>query len=185
MNNFTKPTLLLNANFYPLSYFPLSLINWQSALKSAFLGRVDVVCEYDTVIRSQSMTMKIPSVISLKKYLKIKTCPTFNRFNVFLRDDFTCQYCLLKLPTTNLTFDHVIPKYRNGKTNWKNVVTACTSCNFKKGHKQLHEVDLTLHKFPKEPTSKDLQRIGRKYPPKHLHQSWMDFLYWDCNLENN
>ena len=185
MINTNKRTLLLNANFYPISYFPLSLVHWQNAIKAAFLGRVNIVSEYDIEIRSKNTSMKIPSVVSLKKFITFKSTPTFNRFNVFLRDDFTCQYCMLKLPAHELTFDHVVPKFKNGKTNWDNVVTACTVCNFRKGHQNPEDVGLTLRKVPTEPTQKELQKNGKKYPPRYLHKSWMDYLYWDSSFENN
>ena len=184
MSAFGNPALLLNANFRPISYFPLSLVSWQNAVKAVFLDRVNIVSEYDIEVKSPRFTMKIPSVISLKEYVPFHSGPTFNRFNVFLRDDFSCQYCLQKFPVKELTFDHVIPKYKNGKTNWENVVTACTSCNFRKGHYSLEEIDLSLTKTPKEPSIRDLQKIGKKYPPNYLHESWSDFLYWDSELDD-
>ena len=87
------PALVLNADFRPLSYFPLSLWSWQDAIKAVFLDRVSVVAEYDRPIRSPSLTMKLPSVIALKEYVPADRRPAFTRFNVFLRDSFTCQYC--------------------------------------------------------------------------------------------
>jgi hypothetical protein len=65
----TCPALVLNADFRPLSYFPLSLWSWQDAVKAVFLDRVSVVAEYDRPIRSPSLTMKLPSVIALKEYV--------------------------------------------------------------------------------------------------------------------
>ena len=58
------PTLVLNADFRPLSYFPLSIWPWQDAVKATLLGRVNTVAEYDRVIRSPSMEMALPSVVS-------------------------------------------------------------------------------------------------------------------------
>ena len=74
--------------------------------------------------------MKLPSVVSLKTYVKPALYPAFTRFNVFLRDRFTCQYCGDK---NDLTFDHLIPRSRGGLTRWDNVVTACAPCNLRKG----------------------------------------------------
>ena len=101
------PALVLNADYRPLSYYPLSLWCWQDAVRDVFLDRVTIVSEYDREIRSPSFTMKLPSVISLKKYIKPSEFPNFTRFNVFLRDKFSCQYCGSQ---KNLTFDHVIPR---------------------------------------------------------------------------
>ena len=87
------PALVLNADFRPLSYFPLSLWPWQEAVKAVFLERVNIVSEYDRVVRSPSLEMRLPSVIALKEYVHLDRRPAFTRFNVFLRDSFECQYC--------------------------------------------------------------------------------------------
>ena len=87
------PALVLNADFRPLSYFPLSLWSWQDAVKAVFMDRVSVICEYETEVRSPSLTMRLPSVIALKDYIPSARRPAFTRFNVFLRDAFHCQYC--------------------------------------------------------------------------------------------
>ena len=86
------PALVLNADFRPLSYYPLSLWSWQDAIKAVFLERVNIVAEYDRAVRSPSLEMKLPSVVSLKTFVKPSTQPAFTRFNVFLRDKFSCQY---------------------------------------------------------------------------------------------
>ena len=92
------PALVLNADFRPLSYFPLSLWSWQDAVKAVFLDRVSVLSEYETEVRSPSLTMQLPSVIALKDYIPSARRPAFTRFNVFLRDAFVCQYCSDRCP---------------------------------------------------------------------------------------
>ena len=87
------PALVLNADYRPLSYYPLSLWSWQDAIKAVFLDRVNIVAEYEHFVSSPSFAMKIPSVVSLKSYVKPSRNPAFTRFNVFLRDRFQCQYC--------------------------------------------------------------------------------------------
>ena len=89
------PALVLNADYRPLSYYPLSLWSWQDSIKSVFLDRVTIVSNYDRVIRSPSFYMKLPSVIALKSYIRPQSNPNFTRFNVFLRDKFSCQYLSL------------------------------------------------------------------------------------------
>ena len=88
------PVLVLNADFRPLSYYPLSLWSWQDAIKAVFLDRVNIVEHYDRAVRSPSFEIQLPSVVSLKSFVKPTTHPAFTRFNVFLRDRFVCQYCL-------------------------------------------------------------------------------------------
>ena len=174
------PALVLNADFRPLSYYPLSLWCWQDAVKSVFLNRVSIVSNYKRKIRSPSFEMQLPSVIALKSFIKPSENPNFTRFNVFLRDRFTCQYCGDK---RDLTFDHLLPKSRGGLTDWGNVVTACSTCNVKKGGKLYKDCELKLANKPFRPSVEDLHKNGRNFPPNFLHASWMDYLYWDIELE--
>ena len=174
------PALVLNADFRPLSYYPLSIWCWQDAVKSVFLDRVSIVSNYNRKIRSPSFEMNLPSVIALKNFIQPSKNPNFTRFNVFLRDKFTCQYCGDK---KDLTFDHLLPKSRGGLTDWNNVVTACSSCNVRKGGKLYKDCDLKLANTPYAPTVEDLHRNGRNFPPNFLHESWMDYLYWDIELQ--
>ncbi len=177
------PALVLNADFRPLSYYPLSLWPWQEAVKAVFSERVNVVSEYDREVRSPSWSIRLPSVISLKEYIPAARRPAFTRFNVFLRDRFSCQYCGLPFPTHDLTFDHVVPRALGGRTTWANVVTACAPCNLRKGSMLLRQAGMRLRQIPFEPTSFELQENGRSFPPNYLHHSWRDFLYWDSELE--
>ena len=174
------PALVLNADYRPLSYYPLSLWSWQDSIKSVFLDRVSIVSYYDRVIRSPSFSMKLPSVIALKSYIRPQSNPNFTRFNVFLRDKFTCQYCGSK---KDLTFDHLLPRSKGGKTDWNNVVTACSSCNVQKGGRLLKNSCMTLNQLPYQPATEDLHKNGKNFPPNFLHKSWMDYLYWDVELE--
>ncbi len=174
------PALVLNADYRPLSYYPLSLWCWQDSVKSVFLERVTIVSHYNKVIRSPSFSMKLPSVIALKNYINPQSNPNFTRFNVFLRDKFSCQYCGNK---NELTFDHLLPRSRGGITDWDNVVTACSECNVKKGGRLLKNSGMILKQKPYQPTTEDLHKNGKNFPPNFLHKSWMDYLYWDVELE--
>jgi 5-methylcytosine-specific restriction endonuclease McrA len=174
------PALVLNADFRPLSYYPLSLWSWQDAIKAVFLDRVNIVSEYDRLVRSPSFEMRLPSVVSLKTYIKPSRQPAFTRFNVFLRDRFTCQYCGAR---EELTFDHVIPRSKGGMTTWDNVVAACSACNLRKGDRLPREAHMWPHTMPFQPTIVDLHQNGRLFPPNYLHESWLDYLYWDSVLE--
>ena len=174
------PALVLNADFRPLSYYPLSLWSWQDAIKAVFLERVNIVEEYDQAVRSPSIEMKLPSVVSLKSYVKPSTNPAFTRFNVFLRDRFSCQYCGSR---DDLTFDHIVPRSRGGLTTWVNVVAACSGCNLRKGNKTPTEAHMWPSHMPFQPSVQHLHRNGRLFPPNYLHQSWLDYLYWDTELD--
>lgn len=174
------PALVLNADFRPLSYFPLSVWPWQDAIKAAFLDRVTILAEYETQVHSPSMSLNIPSVVVLKDFIRPAKSVAFTRFNLFLRDEFSCQYCGAK---GDMTFDHVIPRCRGGKTTWANVVAACGPCNLKKGSRLLKQANMALKRLPARPDAQVLHNSGRKFPPNYLHESWMDFLYWDAELD--
>ncbi|MDE3121912.1 MAG: HNH endonuclease [Paracoccaceae bacterium] len=174
------PALVLNADYRPLSYYPLSLWPWQEAIKAAFLDRVSIVAEYDAFVRSPTTEIRIPSVVVLKEFVQPQKRVAFTRFNLFLRDEFCCQYCGAR---GDLTFDHVIPRARGGITSWENVVAACSPCNLRKGSKSLKQAGMNLRRPPRQPTAEDMRNSGRRFPPNYLHDSWLDFLYWDAELE--
>lgn len=178
------PALVLNADYRPLSYFPLSLWPWQEAVKAIFRDTVTIVSEYDRYIHSPSCKLKLPSVLALKDYVDTDRKPAFTRFNVFLRDNWTCQYCLTGFKTHDLTFDHVIPRSRGGRTSWNNIVTACQGCNTQKGNQMPNDCGMQPKTPPYQPSIHELQNHGRKFPPNFLHASWGDFLYWDTELDD-
>jgi 5-methylcytosine-specific restriction endonuclease McrA len=174
------PALVLNADYQPLSYFPLSIWSWQDTVKAVFLDRVNIVSEYENTISSPTFRMRLPSVVSLKRYVAPAHRPAFTRFNVFLRDSFTCQYCGTP---DDLTFDHLVPRAQGGRTRWNNVITACAPCNLAKGGRTPAQSGMFPAVLPAEPTVHQLQRNGRRFPPNYLHDSWRDYLYWDAELE--
>jgi len=174
------PALVLNADFRPLSYYPLSIWPWQDVVKAVWQDRVDVVSVYDKVVRSPSMEFQLPSVVSLKTYIDQDRSPAFTRFNVFLRDGFTCQYCG---QAGELTFDHVVPRSHGGRTTWENIVAACPPCNLRKGGRTPVQAGMPIRHAPRRPNSWQLQDAGRRFPPDYLHNSWLDYLYWDIELE--
>jgi 5-methylcytosine-specific restriction endonuclease McrA len=172
--------LVLNADYRPLSYYPLSLWPWQEVVKAVFLERVDVIACYDQVVRSPSFEMRIPSVIALREFISQDRPPAFTRFNVFLRDGFACQYCG---SLEDLTFDHLIPRSRGGRTTWENIITACAPCNLRKGGRMPRDSGMTPYRRPHRPSMHALQEMGRRFPPHYLHESWVDYLYWDTELD--
>jgi 5-methylcytosine-specific restriction endonuclease McrA len=174
----SHPALILNADFRPLRYFPLSLLSWQDALRAVFLDRVSVVAEYDAVVRSPSTTMRLPSVIALRDYQRVNRSVPFTRFNLFLRDAFTCQYCGDGFQARDLQFEHVVPRSKGGATCWENIVAACGECNALKADR----MHMRPFRKPVKPSPWDLLEASRRYPHNYLHESWVDYLYWDSEL---
>lgn len=174
------PALVLNADYTPLSYYPLSLWPWQTAVKAVFLERVDIIDTYDREVHSPGFGMKLPSVIALRQYVRPSEYPAFTRFNLFLRDGFQCQYCG---SLEQLTFDHIVPRRLGGRTSWENVAAACAPCNLRKGGRTPEQARMKLMSRAIRPTSWQLQERGRAFPPNYLHETWRDWLYWDVELE--
>ena len=168
------PALVLNADFRPLSYFPLSLWSWQNSIKAVFLARVNVVYEYDRAVHSPSIELKMPSVISLKKYVHMDCHPAFTRFNVFLRDAFSCQYCGGAFQAEVLTFDHIIPRSKGGPHVWTNVVSACIPCNHRKAGSTPAEADMRLRRKPGPPRP-DPYALFRQ---RTILEEWRPFIPW-------
>lgn len=177
--------LVLNADYRPLSYYPLSIWSWQDAVKAIFRGSVNVVSEYERTVHSPEIEMKLPSVLALKEYIHTSRTPAFTRFNVFLRDRWTCQYCGAPSKTHELTFDHIVPRSKGGRTNWKNIVAACRGCNTKKSNSLPEDIGMFPLAYPRQPSIYELQDTGRAFPPNFLHESWSDFLYWDTVLSDD
>ncbi len=174
-----NPALVLNADFRPLSYFPLSLISWQEAVQALFAEKVSTVAEYDAWARSPSRKIRLPSVVALREYRPLPKRVAFTRFNVFLRDRFRCQYCTERFEAHDLTFDHVVPRCKGGRTSWNNVCAACRPCNGRKDK----FVTMKPKVMPRAPTPQELLAAKRAFPPNYLHESWRDYLYWDVELE--
>ncbi len=82
-----------------------------------------------------------------------------------------------------MTFDHLVPRSHGGTTVWENVTTACAPCNSHKGGRTVERCGMRPYRAPYRPTVHQLHENGRAFPPNYLHQSWLDYLYWDIELE--
>ena len=142
-----EQALLLNA-----SYEPLKVVHWQKAITLWCQGKVEVIAVHDREIRAVSFSVKLPSVIRLLRFVRIKRqfdYVPFSRANIYARDHHTCQYCHEKFPTSELTFDHVVPVAHGGRKDWENIVTCCVGCNRRKGGRTPGEA--LHHRRPREP----------------------------------
>lgn len=115
-----------------------------------FNGKAEVLELNGHVIATMTDSYRCPSVIRLSSLIKRpRPKMKLSRREVFVRDDYTCQYCGVQ--TRDLTLDHVIPKSRGGEHSWINLVSACKSCNHRKGGKSPDEARMRLMKKPAEP----------------------------------
>lgn len=129
------PALVLNADYQPISVYPLKPVDMGRAFSKVVSGKADAVAFYDAEIRSANDVWVPPAVIALRRFAPRTERVAFTRVNVLARDMFSCQYCGCKLTLSELTFDHVIPSSRGGRTNFDNIVSACMPCNMAKADK--------------------------------------------------
>lgn len=175
MNNLMeKPVLILNGDYKPLCKYPLSLQIMKRVIKALLKDRISVVKEYEETIKIKDKEIHLPKIVVLKKYINVSHTPKFSRKNVYLRDNYTCQYCGKHFEYNDLTYDHLQPRSKGGKTQWDNIVTCCKECNSKKGNKSLEESHLTLLHYPVIPSISMLENNSQKL--KKSNMEWEEEL---------
>jgi 5-methylcytosine-specific restriction endonuclease McrA len=156
----------------------LGICEWTDAISSVYSNKAIVEEEYEEEVHSVSLTMRKPAVIRLRKLIHIVyeriAYVSYTKRNVHLRDNFTCQYCGVKMPQKDLTVDHVIPEARGGPTNWENCVSACCDCNYKKDDKTPGEAGMNLIRPAHKPKGfKEIVRIKIG----EISDLWEKYLY--------
>lgn len=182
------PALVLNADYQPISYLPLSMWHWQEAVKAVFAGKVTVVDVYPGVsIRATNLEIPLPSVIALIDYVQQPNSkPAFTKRNVFLRDEYRCQYCNDRFHTRDLSLDHVHPRSLGGALHWENAVTSCRTCNGRKGSltvDRLKSVGMKLSRRPRVPTQFQLHSVATKMLPSRVHPTWAPYLGVEADVQ--
>lgn len=123
-------------------------------------------------IRSPSLEILAPEVILLQRYDRVPSHQApFTRRNLFLRDDFTCQYCGKHGTPDRLSIDHVLPRSRGGSTTWENCVLACVGCNARKADRTIKEAGLRLLRPPVRPRWSPYLNLR----PHQRLESWQRF----------
>lgn len=184
--------LVLNADYRPLSTWPLSVISAQDAVHAVCRDRVSVIETWDAFFHSPSTTIQIPKVVALKQYSQVYGEPKFCRRSILLRDRYRCQYCGERFDSSELTFDHLIPRSKGGKTEWTNILSACIKCNSIKrdgdanfsGRKGVISANGRLRplKEPRRPTTAELLRSGLEFLPNDVREDFGSWLYWESEL---
>jgi 5-methylcytosine-specific restriction endonuclease McrA len=164
-------SLLLNSSFEPMK-----ILNWQKALVLLFQGKVEVIEFHDLFVKSVYESFQLPAVLRLKKYVRPRSYGTvrFCRENIYIRDNFTCQYCGDKFPYKLLTLDHVVPASHLGPKTWTNVVTACRNCNQRKANRTPHVANMPLLTEPKKPQWLPTSDIDIN--SSHVPSVWLQYL---------
>jgi len=191
-------TLILNQ-----AYQPHEVVDWKDAVTKMFGGKVEVLCQYDEILTvigrnhlatfpelkralrqvigtdASSITIHVPAVAVLRRKVKaFKSGVKFSKINVCLRDDFSCQYCGVRLPMSQLEYEHVIPKSqwkrRTSPTTWTNIVMACTACNSRKADRTPDQAGMPLLSVPRQP--KILPLAGPNIQVEGAPIEWAPFL---------
>ena len=179
-------TLVLSPGYEPVGKVP-----WTRAITLLWEGKVEVVEEYeDRFVRSVTLEFKMPAVVRFLKAVRgRKRAIKFSRENVYARDKGTCQYCSVKVPRSEFTYDHVTPRAQGGQTVWENVVVCCTPCNQKKAGKTPEQAKMHLAHRPVKPTKlPDTFRLTFTWQ-KGMPEPWKAWMqsvaYWHTELEND
>lgn len=184
-NLLERATLVLNR-----SWRPVHVTTVRRALCMVFRDAARVVCperlstftftewldqpivDCELAIRSPSVQLTAPEVVLLMQYDRVPCHQApFTRRNLFLRDDFTCQYCGRKCNTDHLSVDHVLPRSRGGSTSWENCVLACVGCNARKADRTLKEAGFRLLRPPVRPRWTPYLNLR----PSQRMESWSRF----------
>jgi 5-methylcytosine-specific restriction endonuclease McrA len=162
--------LLLNSTF-----MPLRIVSWKKAVILMALRKVEVIEEYHREIHTVSLTIRLPSVIRLLKFVKPRNQEIrFTRYNIYVRDQGRCQYCGRRFHMSDLTYDHVTPRARGGTTSWDNIVVCCRACNLRKGGRTPQEAEMSLIRPPRKP-----RWLPTLNAPMGIHgapKSWRNYL---------
>ena len=171
-NALQTPVLVLNTNFEPIN-----ITNAKRAVILILKGSANVEETYDRTLHSGKRLMQLPSVVRLQHYRRIPDYQyTISRKNVLMRDHYTCQYCQRKLPSCELTLDHVIPRAQNGKSVWENLVACCRACNHKKGNRTPEQAGMHLASRPRAAgvhTNRLMMRTAARD-----NQAWQKYLFY-------
>lgn len=180
-------SLMLNADFTPIA-----IISWKRAMVLSVLNQenrhkgLEIVdfYEHETILTCGGERMPLPAVVRSPVYIKQhRRKIAFSRKHVFLRDNYSCQYCGKFCPDgVNLTYDHLVSRSEwklksitGTPTNFKNVVSACIQCNRKKGDKPLAQSGLSLRAAPDEIHPRHVI-LGLNPFTRHIPQEWLMYL---------
>lgn len=180
-----EPALVLNFNWQPVNFLPIgtciatllrdmaAVVHPETFEPLSFEQWMERAPADSRMIKTTGRHVPAPDVIVLKKFGSLPPRRVgFNRQNLFIRDEHSCQYCGDELPGSKLQVEHVLPRSRGGPTSWENTVAACADCNSRKADKTPAEAKMKLRKQPTAPRWKPAIR-----PPRgEVRPMWKQFL---------
>ena len=164
----TAPVLVLNLN-----YVPINICNVRRAIILLDKGKAELLENHRGQVRTISRIIDAPSIIRLAYLVKRPLAPRkLSKKEIFLRDQFTCQYCGKR--TQNLTLDHVVPRRQRGAHTWENVVAACPRCNLRKAGRTPDEANMRLARLPKAPQPNPYRMLQYQA----ILEEWRPYIPW-------
>ena len=164
----TAPVLVLNLN-----YVPINISTARRAIILVGKGKAELLEQREGQVRTISQKVDVPSIIRLVYLVKRPFAPSkLSKKEIFLRDQYTCQYCGIK--STELTLDHVIPRRQKGAHTWENVVAACSKCNLRKAGFTPEEAKMRLLSIPKVPQPNPYRMLQERT----ILDEWKPYLPW-------
>ncbi len=165
----TLQVLVLNQD-----YSPLNICHFRRAFVLVEKGKAEVLERYARNIRTSTARLVRPSVIKLKYYVRRPTPNVkLTRREIFARDGYACQYC--GEVQAQLTIDHVMPRRLGGKRRWENLVSACQSCNRKKGGRTPRDAGMRLNQIPSRPAL-TVEKLILQRASGRIDRAWLQFL---------
>ena len=167
-----KRILLLSANYEVIAF-----ISIKKAIRLLFHPeeKVEIISTWEDYLTWSSGKIKLPSILRLKRHLKkYINFNDYNKKQIIKRDKCICQYCSKKIPVTQITIDHVIPRALGGNNTYYNCVVCCKDCNVKKGSKTLEQSGMKLIRKPVHPTFSPSYKVI--VPQEHWFSGWDDFV---------
>jgi 5-methylcytosine-specific restriction endonuclease McrA len=161
-------------------YFSFNFASWREVSEARALFRGPD----DEFVRAIHFEIQVPRIIRLLSYdrtprQKVK----FNRRNIFARDGHRCQYCGKRCASSELSFDHVVPRSQGGRASWENIVCACLTCNVRKGGRTPQQAGMMLIREPVEPRTSPSMRLKLSHRKYRSWKAFLDNAYWSVELE--
>ena len=140
----------------------LCTVSWKRAINLVLAEKVKVLKYSDKVVKCVEDVFKVPAVVALIRIVRMvyRNKVPFSKKNVLVRDQYKCAYCGDQ--SRRLTVDHVIPRSKDGKTEFDNCVACCKTCNHKKRARTPREAGMFLRKRPFQPTIFEFMRLKLK-----------------------
>ena len=156
------------------SYRPLEIIDSLEAFVLCLVGKASAAEYYKKELKTVKESFKLPAVIILNRIVKFRFNGMMpNRINILWRDKNQCQYCTKIFHPSELTLDHLIPRSRGGRNTWRNLVTACRTCNQKKRDRVPQESGMYPLRKPFKPKHSVLRSVNKN----QISELWKDYLW--------